>query len=541
METTTTDVESVETPEISDRARIAQGAAIIMAGTLLSRILGLGREQVTSWLFGTGDAVAAFTIADNIHTMLFNLVISGMMEAALVPVLSAYSSPEHREELRRITGALMVLALILVGGAIIVLEIFAPYVVKVMTIFGGGAEARGASTVALANEMVRIILPAVLLLAFSTILMSTLYSMHRFARPAISLAVRNAAIVAVALTLGRTAFGIRSLPVGILIGAFCLVLIQAPGLRDAMPRLNFNFSHPAIRRILALYIPISIGLLSNTVALVIDRNLAWGVGENALGAMRYATTLNQMILGLVATATSIAALPTLSRHFTSGDSQAFQRTLSNGIKMVTIMVIPATLGLAAIAWPTVRLLFYHGATSFDGAHAIFVALLAYLPGTFFAAFDQVLIFTYYSRQNTRTPVIVGVLAVGVYFIFALSLVRPLGMTGLVLANSAQFTFHALAMWFLLHRSLGQVGDSTVKRTFLRSMLAGGVMALVVYGVARGLQLTSFASALPGEIMSVAVPVAFGMGIYLVALRLLGVDEIHAIQNGIIRRIRRSAT
>ena len=127
METTTTEVKPDETSEMSDRARIAQGAAIIMAGTLLSRVLGLGREQITSWLFGTGDAVAAFTIADNIHTMLFNLVISGMMEAALVPVLSAYSAPEHREELRRITGALMVLALILVGGAVIVMELFAPY------------------------------------------------------------------------------------------------------------------------------------------------------------------------------------------------------------------------------------------------------------------------------------------------------------------------------------------------------------------------------------------------------------------------------
>src|SRR6185437_1714627 len=124
-------------------------------------------------------------------------------------------------------------------------------------------------------------------------------------------------------------------------------------------------------------------------------------------------------LGLVATATSIAALPTLSRHFSRGDDQAYQRTLSNGIKMVTIMVVPATLGLAVIAWPAVRLLFYHGATNSAGAHAIFIALLGYLPGTFFAAFDQVLIFAYYARQNTRTPVIVGVLAVGVYFVFAL--------------------------------------------------------------------------------------------------------------------------
>ncbi len=549
MDATSTEATPTEGTSSSDRAQIAQAAAIIMVGTLASRILGLGREQVTSYLFGTGDKVAAFTIADNIHTMLFNLVISGMMEAALVPVLSAYSGLEFRDELRRITGALLVLALILVGGAVVIMEIFTPSVVKVMTTFGGGASARGLTTVDLAQEMVRIILPAVLLLALSTILMSTLYALNRFTRPAISLAARNAAVVAVALTLGRTAFDIRSLPVGILVGAFFLVLIQAPGLRDVFPIPNFNFNHPAIRRIVALYIPISIGLLSNTVALVIDRNLAWGVSENALGAMRYATTLNQMILGLVATATSIAALPTLSRHFTSGDARAFQRTLSNGIKMVTIMVVPATLGLAAIAWPTVRLLFYHGATNFDGAHAIFIALLAYLPGTFFAAFDQVLIFTYYSRQNTRTPVIVGVLAVGVYFIFALSLIGPLGMTGLVLANSAQFTFHALAMWFLLHRSLGQVGDATVKRTLWRSLLAGSVMGATVYAVSRGLQMTTFGGAhgaaslanLPQETVAVAIPVAVGAAIYLVGLRLLGVDEIHAIQRGVMRRLGRATT
>jgi O-antigen/teichoic acid export membrane protein len=104
----------------SERSQIARGAAIIMVGTMLSRILGLVREQITSWLFGTGDAVAAFTIADNIHTMLFDLVISGMMQAALVPVLSAYATKETRDELRKIVGALLMLALLIVGGAVVV-------------------------------------------------------------------------------------------------------------------------------------------------------------------------------------------------------------------------------------------------------------------------------------------------------------------------------------------------------------------------------------------------------------------------------------
>lgn len=539
--------EDTATTERSDRERIARAAAIIMVGTILSRVLGLAREQITSYLFGTGDDVAAFTIADNVHTMLFDLVISGMMQAALIPVLSAYAAPERREELRRIVGALLVLALIGVGGIILLMEIFAPGVVTVMTSIGGGGQAHSAETVALTLGMVRIILPAVLVLAVSTILMSTLYALQRFTRPALSLAARNAAIIAAALLLGGTALGVRSLVIGIVAGAALMVLIQIPGLRDVMPRPNFHFRHPAIRRILALYLPIAVGLVTNTFALVVDRNLAWEI-PHALAAMRYATALNQMILGLVAAATSLAALPTLSRHFAAGDEHAFQRTLSNGLKMVTVMAVPATFGLAAIAWPTVDLLFFHGATDSDGARAIFVALLAYLPGTFFAAFDQVLIFAYYARQNTRTPVIVGVLAVGVYLLTALSLVGPFGMTGLVLANSAQFTFHAIAMWLLLRRALGHVGDATVGRTLRVTLGVGAVMAVAVFLLAQGLAASTGGRGLApgssldlaGQLLTVIVPIGVGALIYVTGLHLLGVDEIRAIRRGVLQRLGRAA-
>jgi len=509
----------------SERAQIARAAGIIMVGVILSRVLGLAREQVTATLFGTGDAVAAFTIADNVHTMLFDLVISGMMQAALVPVLSAYAAPAQREELRRIVGALLMLALLVVGGVVLVMELLAPWVVAGMTALGGGEQARGPETVELTIRLVRLILPAVLLLALSTILMSTLYALERFTQPSLSLAVRNAAIVAAALALGRS-LGIASLVIGILAGAGLLALIQLSGLRDVLPRLNFGFGHPAIRRVLLLYLPIFLGLFANTVALVIDRNLAWGVDEHALGAMRYATALNQMILGLVAAATSLAALPTLSRHFADGNENAYQRTLATGLKLVTVMVVPATLGLAAIGWPAVALLFYHGATDLEGARAIWIALLGYLPGTFFAAFDQVLIFAYYARQNTRTPVLVGVFSVVVYFVVALSLVRPLGMLGLVLGNSAQFIVHALVMWLLLRRALGRVGDSTVGPTLRSALLAGGAMALIVLLITQGLVgiRPPEEAGLSWRLLQVAIPVAGGAAVYWAGLRLLGVEE-----------------
>jgi putative peptidoglycan lipid II flippase len=293
--------------------------------------------------------------------------------------------------------------------------------------------------------------------------------------------------------------------------------------------LNLQLWHPAIRRIFALYLPIFLGLFANTLALTIDRNLAWGVDPHALGAMRYATALNQMILGLVAAATSLAALPTLSRHAALGDELAYQRTLSLGLKFVSLLIFPATLGMAALGWPIVTLLFYHGATDLEGARAIWVALLGYLPGTLFAAFDQVLIFAAYARQNTRTPVLVGVASVGVYFLVALALVRPLGMLGLVLGNTAQFIAHALVMWWVLRRWLGRVGDGTVRRTLGASAFAALVMAVLVGSLAllAGRWQAPEASGLAWRTLLVGAGFGTGAVIYALLMQLLRVEEFLA--------------
>lgn len=459
-----------------ERAQVARAAGVLMVGVVLSRILGLVREQITSYFWGTTNEVAAFTIADNVHTMLFDLVISGMLQAALVPVLSTYA--DQRDEFRRIVGGLLMWVLLVVGGAVALVALAAPWVVWAMTALGGGEAARGAATFQLTIRLVRLIVPAVLFLAVSTVLMAALYALQRFTQPSLALSVRNAAIVTCALLLGHT-IGIASLVLGVLLGALGLVVLQLWGLRDCLPRLNLQLWHPAIRRIFILYLPIFLGLFANTVALTIDRNLAWGVDPHALGAMRYATALNQMILGLVAAATSLAALPTLSRHAAAGDEHSYQRTLSLGLKFVALLIFPATFGMAALSWPLVTFLFYHGATDLEGARAIWIALLGYLPGTLCAAFDQVLIFAAYARQNTRIPVLVGVFSVGVYFVVALTLVRPLGMLGLVLGNTAQFIAHTLVMWWILRRWLGRVGDGTVARTLRAAGIASLVMALIV--------------------------------------------------------------
>ncbi len=523
---------------------MAGAAILIMLGNVLSRILGMAREQLAAGLFGTGDQIAALQVAENVHDLLFDLLISGMLEAALVPVLAQWALPDGaaRAELRRVSGALLTLAALVVGAMTVLGVVFAPAVVDGMTRLGGGSHQRGAATTALTVTLVRLILPAVFFLALGTVLMSVLYALGRVTAPALAVAARNAVVVA-AMVAFAGAFGVKSMALGVVVGAMAIAAMQVPALRraGALPRPNLDFGHPAVRRVLRLYLPIFLGLLFNTVQVVVDRNLAWGAERDALGAMRYATTLREFVLGLVAAAISLAALPALARHHAGGDEEAYQATLGRALAMVTVLIVPAVLGLAAVAKPAVDLLFRHGATSDAGAHAIVIALLGYLPGTLFAAFDQVLIFAFYARQNTKTPVLVGVLSVGVYFAVALTLVRPLGMLGLVLANSSQFVSHGVVMFMLARRSFGRVGQVGLGRVAARCFGAGAAMAVLALATWLALAAwwpegTAGWERLGRELGLVGVPVIIGAAAYLATLHLLHVEELGALRRALLGRV-----
>lgn len=436
---------------------IAIAALILMLGNVLSRVLGLVREQLAAGLFGTGDDIAAFTIADNLQTLLFDLLASGALQAALIPVLAQWAAPAlgKRHELRRVGGTLLVGVLVVVGFAVVLAEMYAPAVVGVLTRISGDELARGPETVDLTVRLVRIVLPAALLLCLATVLQAMLYAIEKVTAPALSTAVRNLAIVLVSALFGAR-WGVEAMAWGTVLGAALIILIQVPPLirHGIMPVPAFDWRHPALRQMGALYVPVFLGLIVNSIAVIVDRGLAWGAGENAVGAMRYATTLVQLTLGIVAAAISLAALPTLARHFQQGDAVAFRTTLGRALAMVTVLIFPATFALATLSDPISRLLFGYGATTEVGVNHISLALLGYLPGTLMAAYDQVLIFAFYSRQNTRLPVVIGVVAVLVYFFVALTLVDRFGMMGLVLANSAQFIFHTVVIWWFGRRAFG---------------------------------------------------------------------------------------
>lgn len=543
-----TDSEQAPEPSAPDRMQrsVAGSAAILMLGSVVSRVLGLVREQLAAGYFGAGDEIAAFTIADNLQTLLFDLMVSGALQAALIPVLAQLVNLDRidQHDLRRVGGALVTWVAAITGLLVLLGVVFASQVVSGLIWFSGEEAARSADTRELTVRLVRIVMPASALLGVGTVLQAMLHARGAVTAPALSTAVRNISIIA-GMTLLADVLGVESMAWGTLVGAAAIVLLQLWPLyrTHTLPVPNLQLGHPAIRRMGVLYLPVFAGLLVNSVAVVIDRGLAWGAGQYAVGAMRYATTLVQLVLGLIAAAMSLASLPMLSRHFSDHNETAFQTVLSRVMGMVTVLILPATVGLALLATPIATLLFGHGAMEAGGIDAITIALLGYLPGTLAAAYDQVLIFAFYARQNTRTPVLVGMIAIGVYLVAAFGLVDRYGMMGLVAANSMQFIVHALVMWWAIRRIGVQPFGPAFKHTLRGTVLGTVALAVAVFVVTIVLDQSvstesDIDASLIDQTVRVALPAMTGVVVYLAMLRLTDVRELTDLQHAVVDKFRR---
>lgn len=501
---------------------MARAAALIAAGNIVSRVLGLARETVIANLFGATGMVSAFRVAQIIPTMLYDLLVGGMVSSALVPVFSEQAERD-RGGLWHLASLILSLAVVVLGVTVLLIELATPQIAFLMA---GGFEPE---LLAATARLMRITTPAVLFLSLSGIITGLLYALKRFALPAFTAAVFNAVIVATAL-IGALAggWGIETLAVGLLLGALLQVGLQLPGLRDARLRFVVDLRHPALRRIGKLYLPVILGLVISQIAIALDRNLASRTGEQSIAWMQFATTIIQFPLGLISAAISLAILPTLSRLASAGGDALndFMDTLATGLRLVLVLTIPAAVALFALAGPVVALLFQHGDfTGFDTQQTA-LALRLYLFGLTFAAIDQPLIFAFYARQNTLTPALVGLLGVGFYLVAALlpSLARPMQMSDLVLANSVQLTGHALVMLWLVNRLAPLQGRGLESTTF-KAIAAAAAMGLLLWLTLPFLQAQLPADKLINEVALVGLLSLSGGGIYLLGLYLLRAQEL----------------
>ncbi|MCZ7546991.1 MAG: murein biosynthesis integral membrane protein MurJ [Anaerolineae bacterium] len=486
---------------------IARAASVVALGNVASRVLGLARETLIANFFGAGALVDAFRIAVIIPRSVFDLLIGGHASSALVPVFSAYASQHGKAALWQLTSAMLSLVAAAMAALVLLVELLAPALVYAVS-SGASAEVQ-----ALASDLLRITAPAILFLSLATVLTGLLYALKRFSLPAFVGAAFNGVIVATTLLLADR-LAITAMALGWLLGSVTQVLLQLPGLRDARLRFTLNWRHPGVRRIFALYGPVMLSLVVDVLILrPVSYNLASHTGEASISYMEYATQLTQLPHGLVATAISIAILPTLSRQAVALNG-GFKSTLGQGLRMVTLLIVPAAVGLFVLAGPVINLILEHGEFTAQDTVMTTLALRLYLIGLPFAAIDLLLVYAFYAQQDTLTPALVGVFSIVVYMIVALSLIGPLGLFSLMIADSAKHVTHAGVSAYLLRRRIGDMGGQRLTSTTARALLASLVMSVVALAALRLAGGPLAGDGLVSETLVVAVPAGLGFLTYV---------------------------
>ncbi len=516
---------SVESPDQgSSGVGLARSAGILAIGNILSRVLGLAREMLIAAFFGASGQVSAFTVASMVPTMLYDFLVGGMLSAALVPVLSQYARPDRRQELLRLVGALASLLAVTLAGLVLLLQWTAP---QVAWLLAGGFQELDPTLLPLTVRWIRLLAPAAWFTSMAGLLMALLYALQRFTFPALATAIYNGGMV-LAVPLLASQVGATSLVFGVLLGSGLQFAVMAWDVRRAGLRLQVRWSHPALRTILGLYVPIAVGLVIAQFQVALDRRLASGTGVQSIAWMRNATTLQQLPLGLISVAVALAALPRLSRHFAARDEAGYRRTLAQGLRMVLVLLVPGLVGLALLAEPVIRLLFQRGAFTAQDTAQVAQALRIYLVGALFAGVDFLLNYAFYARNNTWLPASVGAISVGIYAVLAWALVEPMGYLGLVWADTAKQASHALIMVALLAWTVGRLGGQ-VRRGLFQVGGAGLAMAGTLGGLAEGWRFfLGDPVTLLGTLLHLLVVGGSGLAVYVGVLAALRVAEIQEL-------------
>lgn len=522
-------------PDAPLSAGMVRATGVIALGNIASRVLGLARESMLSALFGAGAAVDAYNLAIIVPRGLYDLLIGGHVNSALVPVLSDYAARKDRAALWELVNLLLGLVVVLLSALILLLEVFAPQVVGVL--------ASGDTTPEVMREatrLLRVTAPALMFLSLFAVVSGLLYALRRFTWPAFASAVFNGMIVLTTLALAGS-IGITAAAAGWLVGALVQLGLQAPGLRDARLRIRLRgaLSHPGVRRIGLLYVPVMASLaLDVLVNRPVSYNLASRTGIGSISYMGWATTLIQFPQGLVAIAISAAILPTLSRQAVQigvQGLQPFKDTLGQGLRLAIVLIIPATVGLFVLAEPVVGMIFEHGKFTEVGTSITALALRLYLLGLPFAAIDLLLVFAFYAQQNTLTPALIGLVSLVAYMAVAFGLLPWYGLFALMIADSVKHLIHTGVSAWLLYRRLDGYGDQHLISTTLRASLAAAIMGVLAFGIAAALE-----RALPAGLIrqTITVMLAGGVGVisFSVLASWLGLEEWRWLREILRRRL-----
>jgi putative peptidoglycan lipid II flippase len=508
------------------RRRLALSTAIFSVATGISRVLGLVREIVSAYYFGTAGKINAFTIAFQVPNLVRALVADSAVSSAFVPVFSELLEKGERRRAWRVASSLFWLLLLGLTAVTAFFILIAPLVVDLFGQPPGNAD--------LAVTLSRILFPTVVLLGVSGVIVGILNSYDQFAIPALAPVAWNLAII-LGLVLGVPRVGSENAELyvyagSILVGTLIQVLLPVPWLRGLDGRLQMviDWRDPAVKQMFALMLPVTISLgLINFNALV-DALFASRLidPELAPAAIDKAFRLYMLPQGMFSVAVATVLFPSLSRAAARADLDDFRRWLSTGLRWIGFLLIPASVALAVLAEPIVRLLYQHGKFTPHQTTVVAGALAAFAAGLTFNGTMLMLNRAFFSLQSNWIPTAVALANLAINAVLDAAFYR-VGVWGIPLSTSFVNLAGTAALIVLLRRRIGPIGLSAIGGQTGRVLVASAGLAAVAYGVWRALD-GLLGDSIAAQVVSLGVAIAAGGAAYVGSCRLVRVRELDSL-------------
>lgn len=468
-------------PVQSTNSRLWRSTFIVSAMTLLSRIAGLVRDMVFMNLFGAGKLMDAFLVAFKIPNFLRRLFAEGAFSQAFVPVLSDVRAQRGDDAVRQLINHVAGTLTLIIGSLTAVAMVFSP---AIIFIFAPGFH-DDAVRFDLAADMLRITFPYLLLISLTAFAGGILNSYGRFGASSFTPVLLNLTMIACAIWLAPLlTTPIMALAWGVLIAGIVQLGFQWLPLRqiNLVPRFKPNFKDPDVKRILTLMLPAMFGVSVSQINLLLDTILASFLVAGSVSWLYTAERLTELPLGLIGIAVATVILPTLSTKHAEKSDAEFRATIDWALKVIFMVGVPASLAMGILAEPLLASLFHHG--QFDRTDVVKSAMALQALSGGILAFMLVKVFApaFYARQDIKTPVRIGIIAMVANMVFNLMLVWHLEHVGLSLAS----TLSAFLNAGLLYKGLHEKGIYRFGRHWLklavRFALANAVMVAVLLAI-----------------------------------------------------------
>ena len=515
---------TVVAPAVKEQG-LLKSSSLTGSMTMVSRVLGLARDIAIARLFGTSDGADAFFLANKIPNFLRRLFAEGAFNQAFVPVLSEYRSTKSHAEVRDLVNAVAAS----LGGLLAVVTgivwILAP-LLAVPLAYGFIDEPFKFS---LFIEMLRITFPYLLLISMTALCSATLNSYGKFAIPALTPALLNVSLIACAFLLAPyLSTPELALAWGVLIAGFAQLLFQLPFLAqiNLMPVPKRKKGHEGVLRIKSLMIPALFGVSISQINLLLDTFIASLLVASSVSWLYFSDRLMELPLGTFGIAIAIVVLPSLSRRHAEKSVEEFSATLDWAFRIVCLIALPASLALILIAEPLLITLFQNDKFTMNDVIQSAGSLRAYSLGL--VAFMAIKIFApgFYARQNTTTPVKIGVIAMVANMVMNLGFyLAGFAHVGLALATSLAAFLNA-GLLILALRSEGVFSFHSGWLVYiLRLLFANAVMAVFLLYMKGEWQVWATMS-LGIRVAHMAAMVVGGALLYLACLGLAGLRWRH---------------